>query len=633
MENDGRVIGVAAVLPAVGGTSRGLQRLARRLGEKTIVLLMAWWTGISSLQPAPGPEEKRPNLLFILTDQQRADTLGAYGNRKIRTPHLDQLAEKGFVFESFYVANVVCAPSRATLLTGLYSHTHGVWTNNVPPLDQKVPILIDMLREGDYVAGYYGKWHLGNEIFKQRGFTHFDSTEIYQRWWTEDQDHSQRSGYSHFLVERGVKPDGPYGHSRDLANRLPKELSKPAYLAAKGIEFLERYRDRPFVLYLSFLEPHAWADHAKLPLRNVNDKLYDPADMEVPETFFEAMDPSVSYPKREARVSLIRGQFPIAYPQTLEEFKARYWGLVTQVDEMVGRVLQRLRELGLEEDTLVVFTSDHGEMMGDHRLMSKEFTYEESIRVPLILRAPALEGKRRRIAQPIGQVDLVPTLLELMGQPLPSHLQGRSLAPHLSRGEQIPDRDVFVTTSLPGYTQSWNSGHVAHLRTIITPERWKLTVNGVGGGELYDLRRDPKERKNLFHGEEHRQIVEDLTSRIHNWMKETGDDTFVDLNQPWPSERDYEQIELDLHVPSEGALNRRIELSAVVSGGKPPFQCGWSGAVSSDCEITTFDEVGEYATRFTNTFSAEGEYRIRFTVTDARGKSLSKFKIIKIVVP
>ena len=94
---------------------------------------MAWWAGISSLQPAPGPEEKRVNLLFILTDQQRADTLGAYGNRKIRTPHLDQLAEKGFVFESFYVANGVCAPSRATLLTGLYSHTHGVWTNNVPP--------------------------------------------------------------------------------------------------------------------------------------------------------------------------------------------------------------------------------------------------------------------------------------------------------------------------------------------------------------------------------------------------------------------------------------------------------------------------------------------------------------------
>ena len=127
--------------------------------------------------------------------------------------------------------------------------------------------------------------------------------------------------------------------------------------------------------------------------------------------------------------------------------------------------------------------------------------------------------------------------------------------------------------------------------------------------------------------------MEDLTRRIHNWMKETGDDTFVDLNQPWPSERDYGQIELDLRGPSEGRLNQRIELSAVVSGGKPPFQCRWSGAVSSDCEITTFDEVGEYATRFTNRFSEAGEYRIRFTLTDARGKSVSKSKIIKIVVP
>ena len=502
---------------------------------RTSLLLLAL-TGPVLAAPETAPD--RPNLLFILTDQQRADTLGAYGNKQIKTPHLDALAGNGFLFEAFYVANPMCSPSRATLLTGLYSHTHRVRGNNVP-LSPDVPILIDMLERGDYVAGYYGKWHLGNEIFRQRGFTHFESTEIYQKSWSQDQDHNHRSGYDRYLSQRGVKSDGPYGHSRDLANRLPKELSKPAYLAKMGVQFIERYRDRPFVLYLSFLEPHAFADHSKPPFDNVNDDLYDSADMEIPATFFEPMDPTVSYPKREARVSLARGEFPVAYPQTVDEYrqaKARYWGLVTLVDEMVGVVLQRLRELGLEEKTIIVFTSEHGEMMGDHRLMSKEFTYEESIRVPMLLRVPGVRGGQR-ISKPIGQVDLLPTLLELMDQPLPSHLQGRSLAPYLLQELEVPDRDVVVMSSIRGFAQSWNRNHVAQLRTLITPEGWKLTLNDVGGGELYSLRKDRSERHNLFFHLEQRGRVQQLTARIREWQRATEDDAVLGLNQSWPVSR------------------------------------------------------------------------------------------------
>ena len=514
----------------------GSKRFRVRLLTLYQIVLLLGLTGLGLAAPETAP--KRPNLLFILTDQQRADTLGAYGNKQIKTPHLDALAGKGFLFEAFYVANPMCSPSRATLLTGLYSHTHGVRANNIP-LSPDVPILIDMLERGDYVAGYYGKWHLGNEIFRQRGFAHFESTEIYKKSWSPDQDHDHRSGYDRFLSERGVKSDGPYGHSRDLANRLPKELSKPAYLAKMGVEFIERYRDRPFVLYLSFLEPHAFADHSKAPFENVNDDLYDPAEMEIPETFFEPMDPTVSYPKLEARVSLTRGEFPVAYPQTVEEYrqaKARYWGLVTLVDETVGVVLQRLRELGLEESTIVVFTSEHGEMMGDHRLMSKEFTYEESIRVPMLLKVPGASGGRR-IAKPVSQVDLLPTLLELMDQPLPSHLQGQSLAPHLLRGLDVPDRDVVIISSIRGFAQSWNRDHIAQLRTLITPAGWKLTLNDVGGGELYSLGQDRNERHNLFLHPEQRERVEQLAARIRGWQRATGDDTVLDLNQSWTTSR------------------------------------------------------------------------------------------------
>jgi arylsulfatase A-like enzyme len=359
--------------------------------------------------------QTRPNLLVVLTDQQRVDTMKAYGNSKIRTPNLDRLAGRSFVFDSFYVGQPLCTPSRGTLLTGLYPHTHGSWENNIA-LDRKLPILNEMVKDPAYVSGFFGKWHLGDELSGQGRFTEFDSTELYGM----SGKSPTPTGYQRFLVARGVKPDTPAGHSRDLANRLPKELSKPAYLAKIGTEFLDRHRSQPFILYLSFLEPHAFADHDwGPPFTNVNDDLYRPEEMEVPATFFEDMDPTVSYQKRMWRVSLQRGEFPIAYPQTILEYKqakARYWGLVTLVDEMVGRVLDRVRELGLEEDTIVVFTSDHGEMMGDHRLMSKSVTYEESVKVPLLIRVPGAT-RTVRVTGPAAQVDVVPTLLELLGQP------------------------------------------------------------------------------------------------------------------------------------------------------------------------------------------------------------------------
>ena len=300
-------------------------------------------------------------------------------------------------------------------------------------------------------------------------------------------------------------------------------------------------RDR----YLSFLEPHAFADHDwGPPFKNVNDDLYRPEDMEVPETFFEDMDPSVSYQKRMWRISLQRGEFPIAYPQTVAEFKqakARYWGLITLVDEMVGRVLQRLRALGLEDDTIVVFTSDHGEMMGDHRLMSKTVTYEESIKVPLLISVP---GMRRsvRVTSPAAQVDIVPTLLELLGQARPSHLEGESWASSMRGEKQWGGRDVIIESNFRGYAaggdRAWADQHVYYQRTVVTPERWKLSLSDVGEGELYDLNTDQRERRNLFYDARHKSKGADLRERIRRWQKSTGDSVDLgNLNTAWPDAR------------------------------------------------------------------------------------------------
>lgn len=482
---------------------------------------------------------KRPNLLFIQTDQQRQDTLGAYGNDGIKTTNLDALAARSFVFERAYVAQPQCSPSRASLLTGLYPHTHGTVENNVP-LTRDFPTLPEMICDPDYAKGHFGKWHLGDEIFPQRGFAEFESTESgYRDDFAEGRDRTQLCGYSRFLLEQGIACDLPHGHSRRVANEVPVELSKPAYIARRAVNFVERHRDRPFALYLSFLEPHNFADHQKPPpLANHYDHLYDRDAMQVPDTFFEAMDPTVSFIKRTVR-SVIRrgGVLPAAYPRTIDELrdaKARYWGLVTLIDEMIGRVLSRLVELRLLDDTIVVFTSDHGEMLGDHRLLSK-VSYEEALRVPLLLSVPGLHGRARRISQPVSHVDLVPTLLDLMSQPKPRHLQGESWADYLSSVRPFPERDVFIEDATP----PWLFDRLRCCeRIIVTSNGWKLIVSEAGDGELYNLRDDPRERVNLYFQDRYRPVVVDLNKRIRNWQCRTGDKLKLDLlDAPWPSVR------------------------------------------------------------------------------------------------
>lgn len=458
-----------------------------------------------------------PNLLFILTDQQRRDTMKAYGNDRIRTPNLDKLASQSCVFERPYVTQPVCSPSRGSLLTGLYPHTHGITTNNIA-LDRHVPVLPEMLKSREHVSAWYGKWHLGDEVFKQRGFDFFESTEdeYYAKYWSKERDPSKHSEYYDFLVKAGIRPDLPEGHSRELTNRVSRELSKPAFLARKGIEFLDAHKSRPFVLYLSFLDPHT-------PFNSVNDNLYSPSDMEVPATFFEKLDPTVLESTKARRKPFDTGTQPgyehiIDTAEDLKKVKARYWGKVTLVDEMVGKVLDHLNKLGLSDNTIIVFTSDHGDMMGDHRLLFKGLMYEESATVPLLLKLPG-QKQSLRVSKPVSHIDLAPTLLDVMNQPVPVWLQGKSWSPYLRQSTQPPDQDVIVE-----WNETNDNKSPDRLRMIVTPDGWKLTVNHHSQGELYNLAEDPRERTNLFYRNQSLQTIKQLVWRLNRWQRSVGDD-------------------------------------------------------------------------------------------------------------
>jgi arylsulfatase len=469
------------------------------------------------------------NLLFIWTDEQRPDTIGAYGNPYIRTPNLDRLAARSVLFEQAYCAQPVCSPSRATVVTGVYPHTHGLLRNNMV-LTPGLPTLAELLRPAGYVCGYVGKWHLGNEVRPQRGFEQF---------WVSTEDNYTRdyaaegfSSYHQFLVQRGyTPPDERHGYrifSRSTAARLPEEVGKPAFQARECIRFLETYHEQPFFLMVNFLEPH-------MPFFGPFDGMYRAEDMSLSESWYREMEPTVPLHYRLLREFYARQNRHVKTNDEWgwKELKARYWGLCSLVDKHAGRILQRLEELGLAEDTIVVYTSDHGDMMGDHRLVAKCVQYEGAVRVPLLIRVPGLPP--RRIITPVSLVDLVPTLLELLGLPLPEHLQGRSLVPLLTHGDVAPD-DAEVVIEWNG----WDG--FDHIREQLLAERtgldeqplsldartirrgrWKLTLHMTGEHELYNLQADPGEMHNAFHDPACAPVVRTLYERLLAWQRRTND--------------------------------------------------------------------------------------------------------------
>jgi len=475
---------------------------------------------------------KRPNLLFIFTDEQRYDTMACYGNQMIETPHLNALAERSFVFENAYVTQPVCTPSRSSIMTGLYPHTCGCTANNIP-LRPETPTIAEMVSH-DYSSAYFGKWHLGDEIIAQHGFKKWVSIEdMYRRFYSREEYLSRFSDYHHFLVEKGLTPDreshGGKVFSRTTAARLPEELTKASFLGERAAEFIRENRNRPFVLYVNFLEPH-------MPFTGPFDEMYAPEKLPVGPHFFRKPAPDASLLHRVRAEQYARrpyGDLDLGTEAGWRKLRARYWGLVTLVDRAVGVMLGALDECGLSDNTIVVFTSDHGDMMGDHAILAKCVMYEEALKVPLLVRVPWLAQEGRGVKGRINQIDLVPTLLELLNEPIPEHLEGESRAKVLAGQADLSENDVFVEwNSRNGWPKETPSGFTPDQfqrvagepwRTVVTADGWKLNLSPVDRCELYDLSGDPYEMKNLIDDSTQRERIRDLTSRIRQWQKRSED--------------------------------------------------------------------------------------------------------------
>ncbi len=486
--------------------------------------------------------KKNPNLLFIFTDEQAIGTMAAYGNKQINTPNFNRLAAQSCVFDNAYVTQSVCTPSRSSLMTGLYPHNTGCTENNIP-LPDNVRCFPELADFSGYRTAYHGKWHLGNEVFAQHGFDEWVSIDdMYRKYYSEDHDRNTRSSYHHFLTANGFSPDNVNDNvfSRNFACSIPEAYSKPAFLARESSRFIREHRDQPFILFINFFEPH-------MPYTSCRNRQYPPAEMPLPANFhheWEAGLPTKIKALQERYRAIGHTGMPLDTEDDWRRLIANYWGLNSLVDTHLGTVLDTLAECGLEDDTIIVYTSDHGDMMGSHRLTAKCVQYEEAVKIPLLLKIPGLTKAAGHIPNPVSQIDLVPTLLETMGKEIPDGLDGFSWIDFLSGSSPLPQEDIFIewngansgmgnksvgTVTVPDCIKEILpekdvvESVLDPVRTVITPNGWKYNLSQLGQNELYNLHDDPCEINNLYGDASLQNLTEELENKITTWACRTGD--------------------------------------------------------------------------------------------------------------
>ena len=466
--------------------------------------------------------QRKPNLILFLPDQQRADTLACYGGVKVHAPNLNKLASESVIFERTYVTHPVCTPSRSSLMTGTWPHVNGCTRNSVP-LDRRFRVFPELMHDQDYRTAYIGKWHLGEDGPAGRGF---------QQWISTD-DHGD---YANFLLSKGVVPDKSNGRFSEVAiSKLPIELSRPKFLENHACDFIEKYQRDPFILVVAFVEPHSPYNG---PLNDVNS--LDEVALDVTATLPESEDIPLRYRLmrewQQAEALLDRERMPIQLffgitPDEYRSIRQRYLGLVTLVDQSIGAILGCLERRGLTEDTIVVHTSDHGDSLGAHHLFGKETMFEEAARVPWLIRLPG-QTRPKAISHPVSHIDFVPTLLHLLGQSNHPQCAGKSLLPSIN-DETAPPQNVFLEWA-PNRTKVKKGSRLARrrmikhaveesTRTLVSPDRWKLSLRDKDLNELYNLKDDPFETRNLFSDRQYASTISRLGDEIHRWQESTND--------------------------------------------------------------------------------------------------------------
>lgn len=472
-------------------------------------------------------DRSRPNILWYCTDQQRHDTVHALGQAHIRTPTLDRLAASGAAFTRAYAQSQICTPSRATFLTGRYPATHHVHRNGNAYFPPSEVLVTKLLADAGYDCGLIGKLHLsrakGFEARTDDGYRVF----LWSHHPMPNLDPGHHAYHRWLVEEKGVDPVALYGALEGFCGPgVPAELHQTTWCTEMALRFIGEKRDGPWLLSVNPFDPHppfdpppdylARYDPARLPL-----PLFRESDVDRQRAFrgiaqqsVEAADPSGEMPAAEP----VGDRLETAYaPPTRfngRMVKAAYYAMIELVDVQLGRIVDALAATGQLENTLIVFHSDHGELLGDHGLLYKGCRFFEGlVHVPLIVSWPG--RVRAGIESPalVELVDLAPTLLEAAGLPVPSFMQGRSLFPLLTGGADPSAHKPHVVAE---YNDALGSSRlpIPSHGTMYFDGRYKSIVyHGQDLGELFDLEADPGEFDDLWNDRGARDLRATLLRR------------------------------------------------------------------------------------------------------------------------
>ena len=453
--------------------------------------------GLASQAVRSAPD--RPNVLWICTDQQRWDTIRSLGNEHIRTPNLDRLVASGVAFENAYCQSPICTPSRAGFLTGMYpSAVHGCMNGNAR-WDDAAPLVTKTLADAGYDCGLAGKFHLSGAQGRVEPRVD-DGYRVFHWSHHPHDDWPEGHAYIDWLQSRGID----YTRTYERLGYIPTESHQTTWCADRAIDFLREQRDGPWLFSFNCFDPHSpfdppkeWLDH------------YPESDM--PGPLFRESDLAA-----QERLRNINFQRAPKRPEDLnaKSYQAKYYAMIELIDYNVGRMLDALEATGQLDSTVVIFTSDHGETLGDHGLLLKGCRFYESlVHVPLVISFPGRFKNGLRSSALVELTDLAPTLLELGGLPVPSSMQGRSLLPILEGGADPGRHREFVRSE---YYRALAG--VQSFGTMVRSERFKQVVyHGHGLGELFDLKDDPGEFNNLWddpgmHAVRHEHMVMNFDS-------------------------------------------------------------------------------------------------------------------------
>ena len=474
--------------------------------------------------------KSQPNIVFILTDQQRLSAVGAYGETPCRTPHIDRLAREGVLFRNAYTVCPVCSPARATIMTGVYPHSHGISTNlhevgcSVHELQDRPSLLPRKLQAAGYSTGYTGKWHLGTEAETTFGGSNVPSLPSSMGF--EGQDFPGHGGagesfqqYREWLAKKGYQFgkkswSEPTRNIRAAELDIPTEASVPAYLVDNTIEMIERFSARPHPFFISL---NFWGPHDPYHATEEFVDLY--RDLPIPPW------PNYNWDSRG-----VPGPHHLKIHWENEELTWSDWEMAiryyyartSMIDSQIGRLHSYLESSGMLSDTVIMFAADHGETLGSHGgLVDKGWNhFEETHRIPLILRFPDGTAAGESRDEFVSTADFYPTLLDLAhASPSDSAIHGSSIV-SLAGGETGDgphwDRESAVTEFL-------GLGDVGGCLKTIRSGHLKYGCNLSGESVLYDLEKDPHEMMNLIDDPDYAAELLSLQGKLEEWMVSTQD--------------------------------------------------------------------------------------------------------------